>query len=227
MDTHLTITVLDADAIDPPRLPERIEAQYNPSELSLEKGAQIGEHAIPGLDSGLLQFVGGQTQKLSVELTLDEASAPAGQPDKGVERRMEALYQLVKVQPRTHAAPRVRVSWGPGFSFKGIAESVTRKTTLFDRDGRPLRAVVTLVFREYRTLQEQLEELNLQSPDRTKVTVLRAGDRLDALAAREYGTPEAWRALAAANGLEDPRDAVPGMELRIPPADALGLRGRL
>ncbi|HEX2205763.1 MAG TPA: hypothetical protein VHG91_20790 [Longimicrobium sp.] len=227
MPERLTITVTDRDAVDPPRLPERIEAQYNPAELSLEKSAQIGEQNIPGLDSALLQFVRGQTQKLTVELTLDQASAPAGQPDKGVERRMEALYQLVKVQPKTHAVPRVLVTWGPGFSFAAVAESVTRKMTLFDREGRPVRAVVTVVFREYRTLQKQLKELNLQSADQTKVTVLRAGDRLDVLAAREYGDPEAWRALAAHNGIEDPRDAAPGTVLEIPPLKDLAVRSRL
>ncbi|HET6229344.1 MAG TPA: hypothetical protein VFE05_04640 [Longimicrobiaceae bacterium] len=224
MDTRLTITVTDHDAIDAPRLPQTIEAQYNPAELTLEKGAQLGEQAIPGLDSPLLQFVRGQTQKLSVELTLDEASAA---PGKGVKERMESLYQLVKIQPRTHAAPRVLVSWGAGLSFHGVAESVQRKITLFDREGNPLRAVVTIAFREYRKLDEQLKELNLQSADQTKLTVLRAGDRLDVLAAREYGDPEAWRALAAWNGIEDPRSAGPGTALEIPPRDVLGLGSRL
>jgi hypothetical protein len=224
VDTRLTITVTDRDAIDPPRLPETIEAQYNPAELTLDKAAQLGEQAIPGLDSPLLQFVRGQTQKLSVELTLDQASAA---PGRGVRERMESLYQLVKIQPRTHAAPRVLVTWGAGLSFRGVAESVQRKTTLFDRDGSPLRAVVTVSFREYRTLQEQLQELNLQSTDQTKLTVLRAGDRLDVLAAREYGDPEAWRALARHNRIEDPRDAGPGTVLELPPRDVLRLGSRL
>jgi hypothetical protein len=224
VDTRLTITVLDGDAIDPPRLPATIEAQYNPAELTLDKAAQIGEQAIPGLDSPLLQFVRGQTQKLTVELTLDQASASGG---PSVQARMGSLHQLAKVQPRTHAAPRVLVTWGGGVSFKGVAESVQRKLTLFDRDGTPLRAVVTVTFREYRTLQEQLQELNLQSTDQTKLTVLRAGDRLDVLAAREYGDPEAWRALARWNGIEDPRDAGPGTALELPPRDALRLGVRL
>ena len=134
---------------------------------------------------------------------------------------MMALYQLVKVQPKTHAAPRVRVTWGDGLSFKGVAESVTRKVTLFDNDGKPLRAVVSMSFREYRTLKEQLEELNLQSTDQTKVTVLRTGDRLDVIAQREYGDADLWRALASFNGIEDPRRLSPGSTLRIPPRTEL------
>ncbi|MEX2283709.1 MAG: peptidoglycan-binding protein [Gemmatimonadota bacterium] len=218
MDTKLTITIEDKDAIDEARgLPEKIEAQYNPAELTLDKAAQLAEQNIPGLDSPLLQFVRGQIQKLTVELTLDQASAPPNQPNATVEKRLQALAQLVKVQPKTHAAPRVRVTWGQGLSFKGVAESVQRKVTLFDNDGKPLRAVVTVAFREYRSLDEQLKELNLQSADQTKIAVLRAGDRLDVIAQREYGDPELWRKLAAHNGVEDPRRLTPGTVLQIPP----------
>jgi nucleoid-associated protein YgaU len=222
MDAKLTITVEDRDAIDEARgLPEKIEAQYNPAELTLEKQAQLAEQNIPGLDSPLLQFIRGQIQKLTVELTLDQASAPPNQPNAAVEKRLLALAQLVRVQPKTHAAPRVRVTWGEGLSFKGVAESITRKVTLFDNDGKPLRAVVTAVFREYRSLEEQLKELNLQSPDQTKIVLLRAGDRLDVIARREYGDAELWRALASFNGIEDPRRLSPGTELQVPPRVAL------
>jgi nucleoid-associated protein YgaU len=136
---------------------------------------------------------------------------------------MEALYQLVKIQAKTHAAPRVRVLWGHGLSFKGVAESVQRKVTLFDTDGKPLRAVVTLAFREYRTLEEQLKELNLQSTDQTKIAVVRAGDRLDVIARREYGDADLWRQLAAHNRVEDPRRLSPGAMLEIPPREQLGV----
>ena len=39
---------------------DTIEFQFNPSELSFQKGVQIAEIAIPGLDTPLLQFVRGQ-----------------------------------------------------------------------------------------------------------------------------------------------------------------------
>lgn len=225
MDTKLTILIEDREATTEGggSLPKQIEAQYNPAELTIDKTAQLAEQSIPGLDSPLLQFVRGQIQKLTVELTLDQATAPANQPDATVEKRMEALYQLVKVQAKTHAAPRVRVLWGQGLSFKGVAESVQRKMTLFDSDGKPLRAVVTVAFREYRTLEEQLKELNLQSTDQTKIAVVRAGDRLDVIARREYGDVDLWRQLAAYNGLEDPRRLSPGAVLQIPPREQLGV----
>ena len=53
------------------RNPEMIEVQYNPTELSWDKGAQIAEISIPGLDAPLQQFVRGQAEKLTLELFFD------------------------------------------------------------------------------------------------------------------------------------------------------------
>lgn len=207
------------------KLPELIEAQYNPSELTLQKGAQIAEQNIPGLDSPLLQFIRGQTEKLSVELTLDEGSTPPyGMPFKLL---LESLYQLVKVQPKTHAPPRVEVVWGWALPFPAVTESVQRKFTLFDRAGNPTRAVVSLSFRGFRTLDTQLKELNLQSSDHTKLTVVRAGDRLDTIAFREYGDSGVWPDVAAFNRIENARRLIPGTTLRLPPLEELLALGRV
>src|SRR5687768_8667149 len=43
-----------------------VAAQYNPNELTFEKGVQIAEIAIPGLDTPLLQFVRGQNERLTL-----------------------------------------------------------------------------------------------------------------------------------------------------------------
>lgn len=216
MLNKLTITVLDPETLSV-KLPRRIEVQYNPTEITLQKGAQIAEQNIPGLDSPLLQFVRGQTEKLSLELIIDQGSAD---DDDYLEKQVQALYQLVKIQSKTHAVPRVLVTWSD-LKFKGVAESVQRKFTLFDPEGKPRRAVVTISFREYRTLDEQLAELNLQSPDRTKVRIINAADRLDSIAHHEYGDVELWRELGAFNEIENPRQLEPGFELRVPPLDEL------
>jgi nucleoid-associated protein YgaU len=47
-----------------------------------------------------------------------------------------------------------------------------------------------------------------------------AGDSLALLAWREYGDATAWRAIAEANGIDDPMALVPGTELVVP-----GMRG--
>jgi nucleoid-associated protein YgaU len=131
----------------------------------------------------------------------------------------KSFYQLVKMQPKTHAPPRIRFSWGHDLNFVAIVESVQEKFTLFSQDGTPLRATLSVVLREYKTLEEQLTDLKLESPDHTKRRVIQRGDTLARIAAEEYGDPTEWRLIADANSaeLDDPLRIPPGTVLRIPP----------
>lgn len=107
-----------------------------------------------------------------------------------------------------------QVSYAP-FWFTGIVESIDRKFLLFSRRGVPLRARLTVKMREYKTVEQMAAYL--ESADHTKAHVLKRRERLDQVAAREYDTPDEWRRIAAANGLEDPRRVPAGTLLKIPP----------
>jgi nucleoid-associated protein YgaU len=101
--------------------------------------------------------------------------------------------------------------------FRCVLESVRQKFTLFSPDGVPLRATLTVSLREYKTLQNQLDELHLSSPDRTHVHVLQQNDTLAAVSNRYYDTPLDWRDVASENALDDPRRLSPGTFLNVPP----------
>ena len=209
------------------KLPPRITVQFNPAEYTLAKGAQIAEVAIPGIDSPILQFIRGQNEKLSLELFFDTTQFGMGEsPVRDVRDLTTPVYQLVKIQSNTHAPPRIRFIWGKGISFRAIVESVQQKFTLFNPSGIPLRASLSVTFREYKTLEEQLKELNLQSSDHTKRRVVQRGDTLNHIAYEEYGDPGQWRKIAEepANAavLANPRFLVPGSELVIPALDVFG-----
>ena len=208
-------------------LPDRIEVQFNPTEYTLSKGAQIAEIALPGIDSPILQFIRGQTEKLALDLFFDTTDAGMGETGVvDVRTRTRPVYQLVKIQPNTHAPPRVTFMWGTGLSFRAIVESVTQKFTLFNPLGIPLRATLSVSFAEYKTLEEQLKELNLQSSDHSKVRRVRRGDRLDRIAYEEYGDAADWRRIADApenaGMIERAGRLRPGTALTIPPTGVFG-----
>jgi len=210
-------------------LPPRVTVQFNPAEYTLSKGAQIAEIAIPGIDSPILQFIRGQNQTLSLELFFDTTEQGMGeQPVTDVRTLTEPVFQLVRIQPDTHAPPRIRFVWGRGLSFRAIIESVQQKFTLFNPVGVPLRATLAVSFREYKTLEEQLQELNLRSADHTKRRVVRRGDTISQIAYEEYGDPAQWRRIAEvpanAAAMANPRSLVPGSELVIPPVDLFDRR---
>jgi nucleoid-associated protein YgaU len=112
-----------------------------------------------------------------------------------------------------------------GLSFRAIVDSVQQKFTLFNPAGIPVRATLTVSFKEYKTLEEQLKELNLQSSDHTKRRVIKQRDTLARIAYEEYGDPGKWPLIAdhAENRgrLADLRQLVPGTEIAIPAIDAL------
>jgi nucleoid-associated protein YgaU len=103
-------------------------------------------------------------------------------------------------------------------------ESVTEEFQLFSPTGVPLRAKLTVAFREAWTIDEQLQETPRHSSDRTKLRRVQRGETLALIAWREYGDPAEWRAIAEANQLANPRLLVPGAVLQIPRLAEAGRR---
>jgi nucleoid-associated protein YgaU len=207
-----------------PNLPPVIPVMFNPPEYTIAKGAQFAEIAIPGIDAPILQFIRGQTRTLSLELFFDGTRVGSSATRAGdVRVLLEPVAQLGRIQPNTHAPPRIRFIWGVGLSFRGVVDNVQQKFTLFSPAGVPVRATLTLSVKEYKTLEEQLKELNLQSADHTKRRVVKRGDTLSRIAFEEYGDPSKWRPIADRNAevVPDPRRLVPGVTLEIPAIDVL------
>ena len=111
-----------------------------------------------------------------------------------------------------------------------IVDNVQQKFTLFNPSGIPVRATLTMSFKEYKTLEEQLKELNLQTSDQTKLVRVRQRMTLAQIAFEEYGDASLWRHIADheenRRKLADLRRLTPGVELHVPYIDALkGARG--
>ena len=97
-----------------------------------------------------------------------------------------------------------------------VLQNIKQKFTLFSPEGVPLRATLTVTLREYKTLNEQLDQLQLSSPDRTHVHVLQQGDSLASVSRLYYDKPGLWREVAAANAIDDARRLQSGRFLRVP-----------
>lgn len=215
------LEILDREVVDPGKgLLPFLPVQFNPTEYTLAKGAQIAEIAIPGIDAPIQQFIRGQTEKLTLELYFDTTDLGRDEAAVSVDTLVRPIDELVRIQPRTHAPPRVAVTWGLGLSFRAIVESVQRRYTLFSPLGVPLRATVSVTFRGYRTLDEQLAELNLQSSDQTSTRAVQGRSTLSRIAGEELGDPRSWRAIADENPGVDPLAPAPGTVLTIPAVDA-------
>src|SRR6185437_14104969 len=99
--------------------------------------------------------VRGHNETLSVELFFDYTDRGMGAGAKSVTEETDQFYQLVKIEPESHAPPICTFIWNDKFpgsdvsehignqkrnSFQYIVESVRHKYTLFSPEGVPLRA---------------------------------------------------------------------------------------
>jgi len=214
-----TITVIDgADK------GKEIGVLFNPTEYSFERTNAYKATAVPGLGSPLLQFVNGECDQLSMELFLDDYTDPMGptslqKPEKDpLKKRLHDISKLLLIDRDLHAPPPVRFNWGP-MEFFAVIEKLGRKVTMFHPDGSPARATLSVTFKEYRTLRQQLEDPRRESADKTKRRVVVSGESLWWIAAREYDDPKEWIRIADANDLDDPREIAPGDWLVLPPME--------
>jgi hypothetical protein len=194
-----------------PQGKSEIKALFNPNQYSVNKANSIAEAAIPGLEAPILHYVHGNTRTLDMDLFFDTY-------EKGTSVRNETdkIYELLNIVPATHAPPICTIAWG-GLEFKGVLDHVSGKFTLFLADGTPVRATLSVSFKEYIEVEVLVKERPRESADHRKTRVVKSGDRIDNIAGEEYGDPGMWRPIAEANDLDDPSRLDPGFVLLIPP----------
>ena len=117
---------------------ENIPVQFNPSEYTLDKQAQIAEVQIPGLDAPLQQFVRGQAEKLTLDLFFDTTDQGMGPGAHSVAHETDKIYQLIKIEPKRHAPPVLEFIWGekgfPGSQVGGPPTLKAAKAALLSAD---------------------------------------------------------------------------------------------
>ncbi len=216
---------LNGDAIGDP-----MTVVYAPSELAFSKAAQFADVAIPGLEQPVIQFVRGEAETLAIELFFDSTEEGTGGEAAAVTDQVEAFHKLVSVKGSLHTPPLVRVFWGEDFpgtamgeietagrNFTAVVLSVARRFTLFNPDGKPLRATVSLSLKHYATVADQIAAINYQSADHTRLHIVTEGETLPLIAYDAYADAKKWRVIADYNNLEDVRDLAPGDRLELPP----------
>jgi hypothetical protein len=193
-----------------PRGPMLVPVMFNPPEYQLTRSNEYAEVAVPGLGSSMVQFVRGNARTLTTELFFDSTTT-------GLDVRLhtDLVVGLADIDPETHAPPELLFLWG-SLVFPCVLESVSQQYLYFDAAGLPLRAQLSVTLRGAESLTTLVASTPLQSPDRAKGRVVRAGDTLERIAAEEYDDPGQWRVIARASGIDDPLALSPGRRLTIP-----------
>jgi nucleoid-associated protein YgaU len=208
------------DSTTPGRIIRTFGFDFNPTQLSLTRRAQWKATPAQKERSGAKpEFMGTEPREMSVEIFLDSSEKPTSNT---VLKKVDALLNCCEVTTKSLAAnqpspPWVVFQWG-SFStarFTAYVSSVDASYSLFGTTGIPIRATCRLQLHEIPSLTKG------QNPTSGALTAQRvhrvvAGDSLQSLAWREYGDAAAWRAIAQANGIDDPGHLPTGTELVLP-----------
>lgn len=200
-----------------------IDFQFNPKELTVSKSAEWKRDAQKGgKTSAVPQFKGAQPSKLTLEMFLDATE----KQDAAVVETVEKLFKCCVPTDDTHnknvgSPPWVVFLWGGLTSFTAYVASVSVKYTLFTPGGMPIRGTATVNLEEIAGVQGGQNPTSGALAARTVHTVV-SGDTLASIAWREYGDPNMWRAVAEANGIDDPMRLRAGTALLVPAAEELG-----
>jgi hypothetical protein len=203
------------------------KVQFNPETLKLTSANTVAKTDAAG--SASMQFIGSSSTKLDLELWFD-ATVTA----EGVELRSmtEGVYYFITPSKSGGEAkfkvPGVRFEWG-AFTFDGVLTTLNETLELFSHDGRPLRSRISLSFAS-QEIRFRIEESGAggggAGVGQTPRTPVGQGDSVQQLAGKAGGSNADWKAIAAANGIENPRLPQVGA-LLTPPRVGVNVSGLL
>ena len=195
----------EAAKSDPTQGGASVTVQFNPQSLKLNFQNQITGGDKPG--GSETQFVGSSTSTLAVELLFDTT---ADGTDVRAQSKQVAAFLLAKPQGKKRIPPRLRFEWG-SFLFEGIMVSMGETLDYFSIDGVPLRATLALNMTQPSVLiipgaasqQSATGGANRTAPGTQPQSPVRDGESVPQAAART-GQSADWKAIAAANNIDDP-----------------------
>ncbi len=208
-------------AIEGPKV--EVKCMFNPTEYTFRKTNSWTPNKTKGANIPAIQFSGGDSARLSMQLFLDTSTDGGDVRDVVKEIRKLMAINPSLTKPRMGGAkgrpPMVEFLWGRVWTFKAVVTSLTEKFTLFRDNGVPVRATLDLEFLQAGELTENPPPQNPTTGNGPgyKQWVVREGDTIDWIAFSEYGDAAEWRYVAETNSLDDPDHLRQGQILAIAP----------
>lgn len=216
--------------------PGAVQFDFNPTALSFSRSARATQRGTSSQQTGAPAGSTGTIFRGSPQsaITIDKVILVGADtkyrcdtllgwlsPSMGL---LGAVMSAIGV-PLASKLPTLTFQWGPpmaAFMYDCTLQTCKILYKRFDASGIPVRAEATL------TLQEQPSLLGMLPTNPTsgglagrRRHVVSDGESLQGIATATYGRPGYWRALAEANGIDDPLRVRPGSVVYLPNAGEL------
>jgi hypothetical protein len=212
------------------------KVQFNPESLKVSFANQLVQPSGAGDQRGTpaRQFVGAGTTKLALTLWFDvTAPQPEGSQADDVRRLTQKVAYFITPKAPGDAAgqfvpPAVRFVWG-SFQFDGLMDSLEESLEYFSPEGRPLRASTPIALSQQRITRFAFRDVPAAgglggggaggggvpaTPGSQPMAQATEGQTAQSMA-DAAGRGADWQAIAAANGIENPRLIAPATLLDV------------
>ncbi len=224
--TGFELASLEIEGDDDP-----IACWFNPKEYTIAKQNQWKVDPVVGTALPSAQFGGGQPRKLTLQLFFDSTDSQS----LDVTDVTQKLFNMMEVQASLGSGsgrnsgrpPMVTFVWGSTVSFKAVADNLSVQYTMFRADGTPVRAQAQLSLIQAERAMDKSSQHGSAAPQNPTTRAqpglgshtVQDGDSLASIAFHHYRDPTRWRAIAEANGIDDPLHLKRGSVLSIPKID--------
>lgn len=193
------------------------EAFVNPNEITVAYEMEYDAAQGSGTTKGRMNFKKMKPGDMSLTFFLDGTGA-SGRP-LDVQKKVDEFQTVTGYNGEIHRPNYLKIGWGTLTVKRCVLKSASIAYKMFKPDGVPLRAVISAAFIEFSDDNTRVALAQDQSPDLTRVRLVKAGDSLPRLCQEMYGDARLYLAVADANGLDDFRDLRPGARIFFPPLE--------
>lgn len=206
----------------PPPVP--FPVMYNPKSFQNELKVCYSSKQADGGNSKELSYKNSDGGTVSFEFLFDATGASVnsiqGQVAKtvgSVDVQIDLFHRLtVNRDSNTHQPNELELVWGT-FYFKCRLTQAKVNYTLFNSDGRPLRATINATFKSHEPLANIAALSKIFSADLTHIYIVKAGETLPYITEKTYGDASYYLEVARVNNLKNFRMLKPGTQLILPP----------
>lgn len=219
------LMVVENEHTDGDSTERQVAFVFNPSKLDVGAAAKWEQPAQGGnRRASTPQYKGPEPRTMDLDLLLDawDLSGPSRATQYDVPKAVTTLISWTRPTASTRSSkkpspPLVMLHWGQPW-FKCYVASVKATFTLFDENGKPIRA----------TVRVQMKEVPADAPRQNPTSgslaghqshMLVEGDSLPLVAHKYYDQAKYWRGLAIANAIDDPFRVRPGTRILLPPIE--------
>jgi Contractile injection system tube protein/LysM domain len=205
---------------------ETIPVLFNPTEYTITKTNTWNFKEVQGQSLPPPEFGGGAPRQITLSLLLDNSLLEGSQTVKDITDKLFKMMEVGDGQPAggTRASPpKVTFRWGAVDTFLAVCTSLTVAYQLFEPNGMPIRADVKLDLKQADQAStassgsaQKGTNPTTRAMDGHGVHTVQDGDSLPSIAYRAYGDATRWRAIAEANGIDNPLHVRRGTPLVVP-----------